>query len=82
MNLYSNFLADSSIILARRGHAPVAGGIAPDLEHDRPAAHFAILDVTLRIGTDIDHDTDAFPAIRATDANGGIRAHSAALVFS
>src|SRR6476659_2870968 len=75
---YGRTFRPSRVVLARGGHAPVAGRVAPDLEHDRPAADFAILDVALRVCAGVDHDADAFAAIRAADANGGIVVHSAA----
>lgn len=78
MPLSAMWMAESGIVLARSDRAPVSGRIAPDFEHDRPAANFAILDVALRVGAGVDHDAEAFAAIRTGDWDGGIRVHSAA----
>ena len=66
-------ITTAPVILARG--VPIAGGIAPDLEHDRPTAHFAILDIALRIGAGVDRDGDAFAAIGTRHAHAGIRVH-------
>src|SRR5690606_5384056 len=55
----------SSLVLRADHHLRIAIDVHRDRDHDRPAAHLAVLDVLLVAGGVVDEQFDRFAAVRA-----------------
>src|SRR5690606_33233749 len=61
----------SGLVLAAHRYLRFAVRIQRNRDHDRPAAHLAVLDVLLFAGGVVDEQLDRFAAVRASGVDGG-----------